>query len=49
MNEQKWDRRDKKRNKRKHGHRVGSRSVFVIQEIQRKRAIDIARKEKAKR
>ncbi len=49
MNEQKWTRRDKKRSKRKHGHRVGSKSVFVIQEIQRKRAIKIARKDKQNR
>jgi hypothetical protein len=42
----KWSKRDRKQDKRQHGHRVGSKSVFVIQEIQRDRARKIARKKK---
>lgn len=34
----KWNRRDKQRSKRRHGHRTGSRSVFTIQQQQVERA-----------
>ena len=46
MREQKWTKRDKKRNKRRTRKPDSGRSVFEIQRIQRERAIRIARKEK---
>jgi hypothetical protein len=38
MTKEKWKRREKKLEKRKRGMRVTGRSVFVIQEIQKKKA-----------
>lgn len=34
----KWERREAKLEKKKHGMRVSGRSVFTLQEMQRKRA-----------
>ena len=33
MREEKWKKRDKKRNKKKHGMRVSGFSVILIQEV----------------
>ena len=41
MNIHKVNRRDRKLNRRKNGHQVDGRSVFLIQEIQRKRSLEI--------
>lgn len=38
MNDTKWTRREAKLEKKKHGMRVTGRSVFTLQEMQRKRA-----------
>jgi len=34
----KWDRRDKKREKKKHGMRISGRSILTLSEIIRERA-----------
>jgi hypothetical protein len=44
MRQNKWERRDKKRNKKRYGHREDGRSVKNIQRIQEERA-EQARKE----
>lgn len=38
MSNTKWERREAKLEKKKHGMRVSGRSVFTLQEMQRKRA-----------
>jgi len=38
MNQTKWTRREAKLEKKKHGMRVSGRSIFTLQEMQRKRA-----------
>lgn len=38
MSKEKWKRRDKKRNKARYGHKVDSKSVFLIQRLQIERA-----------
>jgi hypothetical protein len=45
----KAEKRDKKRNKRKNGQRTDGRSVFVIVEIQRKRAEKVGKNGKRKK
>lgn len=35
---EKWERREAKLEKKKHGMRVSGRSIFTLQEMQRKRA-----------
>lgn len=47
MAEAKWIRRDEKQRKKKHGMQVSGRSVFTLQEVQKKKA-DAARKAKPK-
>lgn len=47
MAEAKWTRREEKQRKKKHGMRVSGRSVFTLQEVQKKKA-DAARKAKPK-
>ena len=42
-------RRDKKRNKQQNGMRVDSKSVFLIERLQRERAEAIKRKKQRKR
>jgi hypothetical protein len=37
----KWDRRDKKRHKKKHGMRISGRSILTIVNAQRKRAKEV--------
>ena len=44
MKLEKAEKRDKKQNKRKNGHRTDSRSVFTFIEIQRKRAEKVKKK-----
>ena len=44
MKLEKWERRKKKQDKRKNGHRTDSRSVFVIVQIQRNRAEKVKKK-----
>lgn len=46
MREQKWQKRDKARQKRRSRKSDSGRSVFMIQEIQRDKARKIARKNK---
>jgi hypothetical protein len=46
MRQEKWTKRDRKRRKRRSRKPDSGRSLFVIQELQRKRARKIARKEK---
>ena len=41
--------RDKKRNKQRNGMTVGSKSVFLIERLQRERAEEIKRKKARKR
>lgn len=40
--------RDKKREKRKNGHIVDSKSVFEIQRLEKERALEIRKKRKQK-
>ncbi len=47
MPETKWERREAKLEKKKHGMRVSGRSIFTLQEMQRKRA-EAARNEPAR-
>jgi hypothetical protein len=42
-------RRDKKRNKQRNGMTVGSKSVFLIERLQRERAEEIKRKKQRER
>lgn len=49
MNLKKADQRDRKRKKKKHGMRIGSKSVFVIQELAVLEAERIAKRNKAKK
>lgn len=48
MNLQKANKRDKKREKRRHGHIVDSKSVLEIERLQRERAEEIRKKRQQK-
>lgn len=44
----KWDKRDKKRNKKKHGMRISGRSIFTLKDIIKKRARKVKRERERK-
>ncbi|MCL5428486.1 MAG: hypothetical protein M1347_01615 [Chloroflexi bacterium] len=48
MPKEKWKRREKKIEKRKRGMRVSGRSVFTLQEIQKKKAEQAKKSKSAK-
>jgi len=45
----KWDRRDKKRDKKKHGMRISGRSILTLSEIIRKKARKVKRDRERRR
>lgn len=48
MAKEKWERRDKKRQKSRYGHKVDSKSVFLIQRLLIERAEKIEKEKEQK-